>query len=361
VTLTWGFLVVFTLFIFPGMIIRRLYFYGEFSKQFGYSEPLIKTISYSLIPGIINAVCVYYIFDYFFTQIDLGAVIDNYKAIADPLYKFKDIDGEPIQDTFKDNVMPFLGFTYLNASIFGLLSGRFIRIFGIDTALKLFRFKNQWFYLFNGYHFKLKKYRFLKKKNKKFLFAQADILIDSTSGTQLYSGVIVDYELKEDNCKELSKVVIRNAARYHTDSGTGIREAKHIPGNLLVVDCSKLLNINLTYVYSPLKGFFETKYPKYIYRFFSILTVLIIPSFIYQIQWVNWGSYVSLFNLSFFERFFYYLFVIQTIQIFNPFIEIKPKGLFQWISRSYLGGKIIGSGLTLGLAKLIEVIVGLFN
>jgi hypothetical protein len=356
---TWGFLVLFALFIIPGLIIRRLYFYGEFSKQFGYSEPLLKTTSYAIIPGIINAICAFYIFDYFFLDIDLGVVIDSYKSLSDPAFKYQESEGEPIKLIFTKKVFPFLAFTYLSAIIIGLLSGRLVRMTSIDTKWKLFRFKNQWFYLFNGYHVKLEKYKFLKTKNKRFLFTQADVLIDTNEGSKLYSGFIVDYELRDSDIRELSKIVLKNPSRYSSNS-TGKRISKSVPGNLLVVDCTNLLNINLTFVYGQAEEFLKSTYAKIINRFFSVISILIIPIFIFQLQWVKWSYYISIFDLSVVGRIFYYLFVIQVIQIFNPVIEKKnSKQDFQWIDLQSFFVKIILAAVTFGIAWLVEKIINL--
>ena len=41
------------LIIFPGLIFRRLFFYGEFSKEFRAGHNLIGLLAISTVPGII--------------------------------------------------------------------------------------------------------------------------------------------------------------------------------------------------------------------------------------------------------------------------------------------------------------------
>ena len=50
---TFGFIVFFVSIIIPGILFRRFYFYGEFSKQFNTKDPVLHSIYFSIIPGII--------------------------------------------------------------------------------------------------------------------------------------------------------------------------------------------------------------------------------------------------------------------------------------------------------------------
>src|SRR5690606_7172110 len=89
-------------------------------------------------------------------------------------------------------LLPFLGLLYPMSAVIGLMSGVFVRAFGLDTKLKLFKFSNHWFYLFTGDHAKLRKYKHLRQSDSVYLFTHADILIDTQSGPRLYTGFIVD-------------------------------------------------------------------------------------------------------------------------------------------------------------------------
>lgn len=351
---TWGFLALFVLFIVPGLIVRRLYYYGEFSKQFQSREFIPKTLAYSLLPGIFVAICAYLIVDAF-SGIDLGEVVDFYKKISSESQRFKDDDGTSVSELAKDKILPFLGLLYAMSLVLGVVSGRFVRFAGLDTTWKLFRFQNHWFYLFSGDHAKLSKYRFLRKKNKRFLFTQADILIGSGSGTNLYTGIIVDYELKPDNSHELSKVILKNAKRYAKEDG--ITVPRVIPGNLLVVDCSNMLNINLTYIYGETTEFLKSVWPKII-SYGSILPVfLLLPFFIYQMDWISWKWYHTYFEYHWTAKIFFYLFVTQIPYLLNPFRQ-KSNGEMEFIPFKMHLYKI---GLTLAFYGLTKGITALFS
>ncbi len=48
-----GFFVILLLVLFPGLIFRRLYFYGEFSKEFNDGQNIGSLLAKSVVPGLI--------------------------------------------------------------------------------------------------------------------------------------------------------------------------------------------------------------------------------------------------------------------------------------------------------------------
>jgi hypothetical protein len=321
-----GFITILLLVLFPGLLFRRLYFYGVFSKQFNSELNLVSLIAVSSIPGIINLVAVFIFYDAFITPIDLGCVMDKFKDVVSPEFRAMKSDSTPIKDLIKVQLTPFIAFLYLSCFILGALSGRFIRISGLDTKFKLLRFKNYWFYLFNNQYTNFKKMKHLKVKNRKHLFTKADILIDSNSKTHLYSGIIVDYELKWNDSQSLSKVILQKAERY------GIRDDKRtpirIPGSLLIVDCSTMKNINLTFIYEESKGILKSKFPNYIEVVFGLLIIILIPFFIFQADSIELDFYKNYFNYKWYKQIVAYFFVIQVIGILNPFLKEKNEYKF---------------------------------
>ncbi len=86
--ITLGFLVILTLVVLPGLIFRRLYYYGEFSKQFSANHSLFNLLAISCVPGLINLLLILWGYDLFITEIDFGAIIDKFKQINDPNFVF---------------------------------------------------------------------------------------------------------------------------------------------------------------------------------------------------------------------------------------------------------------------------------
>lgn len=336
-----GFLTLFILVLLPGLIFRRLYFYGEFSKQFNSEHSLVSLVAVASIPGIILLISVYFAYDHFVSEINLEGLVNTYKKITsnNELDQAKD-DTEKLNDILKLKVFPFIGYLYSISILFGAISGRIVRIFKLDTRFKLLRFKNYWFYLFNGQHGDFKKMRYLKQgKSKKHLFTMADILIDTNSQTCLYSGVVVDYELNSSDCS-LSKVILRDAERYRKDSNTNSRVRTPIPGTFLIVDCTSLKNINLTYVYEDRENYaIKSRLPYTIEVLFGILSLLLIPAFIFKSESVNWQLYDWYFGLVWYKKILAYFFVTQILALFIPYR--KEKDEYKYVNVYTIMGKLI--------------------
>lgn len=333
-----GFVVVLILIIFPGLIYRRLYFYGEFSKEFKSRYNLASLIAVSMVPGLINLICVFYCYDTFFIEIDLGEIIDKFKDLNNEDFRFKKSVDTPIKKLINKEAFPFIGFLFLTSILIGSISGRFIRITRLDTKFKLLRFKNYWFYLFNGQHTSFKKMKHLKIKNKKHVFTKADILVDSNSKNHLYSGIIVDYELHENECDTLSKIMLQNAERYSLRDGKKV--PVDIPGNLLVVDCSSLKNINLTYIYEESKSLLDSKIPNLTETAFGLITILIIPFFFFKSDSVDIEWYKSYFNFHWFKKIAFFLIATQVISLINPFVK-DENGDYEYVSAKNFFAKFI--------------------
>lgn len=344
-----GFVLILTLILFPGLLFRRLYFYEEFSKQFNSGHNLVWLVAVSTVPGILILLSVYWFYSSYITEIDLGEIIDKFKDIKNPDVRLKQTNGTPIHLLLKSKVAPFVGFLYLLSTLLGLISGRFIRLSGLDTRFKLLRFKNYWFYLFNGYHTRFKKMKHMKEKNKKHVFTKADILIDSNSKTHLYSGIVVDYELVSNDCTALSKVMLQNAERYSLKEGK--RVPVGIPGKILVVDCSNMKNINLTYIYEEAKDILKSKIPNKVEVIFGLIIVLLIPVFVFQADAIKWWAYKSYFSLPWYSKVIAYFLTIQFISLINPFV--KKRGEYQYVNWQSILAKIFWVGLMILLIWIL--------
>ncbi|WP_425393214.1 hypothetical protein [Ekhidna sp.] len=279
---------------------------------------------------------VYIFYDNFFVPIDLDQIIDKVKDINNPEVKVSNPDSPSINGLLYQKVAPFIGLLYTSSALFGTIAGRFVRISGIDTWFKLFRFKNYWFYLFNGHHTSFKKMKHLKEAKTRHLFTKADVLIDTNHKTYLYSGIVVDYELRDNDNQALSKIMLHNAERYSMKDDKRVRV--EIPGNLLVVDCSSMKNINLTYVNEETKSILDSKLPDKTQVVFGILTLMLLPFFIFPSDSLDWSIYKEYLNLGWFSKIMAYILTIQTLSLLNPFIKKGKK--FHWVSLKTLAVKL---------------------
>jgi hypothetical protein len=340
-----GFIVILFLILFPGLIFRRLYYYGEFSKQFNSGLNVVSLLAISSVPGILLLITSYHFYCFFINSIDIAGIIDSLKDLNNPDYRLLEEKRISFKILFEEKISPFVAFLYLTSFLFGGVAGRLIRISRLDTRFKLLRFKNYWFYLFNGEHTSFRKMRHLKAENKKHLFTKADVLIESSSENLLYSGIIVDYELDGNDSRNLSKLMLQNAQRYSLKQGS--RVAVDIPGTLLVVDCSSLKNINLTHIYEDTTDILKSKTPNTIEVLFGILIIILIPISIFQFDSIKWSFYLSYFNLPWYLRIAAFLLIVQVFSLCNPFVKRKDE--YHWITVK----ELIAKGIWIVLLVII--------
>ncbi len=361
--ITWGFLLLFTVFIFPGLIIRRLYFFGEFSKQFGYNDPLLKTVAYALVPGLINATAAFLLFDWLFNDIDLGHVFDTYKDLSDNGKRFRDLAEFSMDHHLRKEILPFLLLLYVLAIFMGAVSGQLVRWTAIDTKLKLFRFKNHWFYLFTGEHRRLTKYKPHYDTQNRFLFAKVDIMVESGGKNHLYSGALVDYELDPNDCRELSKVVLKDAHRYSKDANNAV-VPKAIPGGLFVVDCGNMVNLNLTHVYEPDEAHAAHRQGK-MQTWTNWVNVLALVSLIFvfiRIDSFHAPWYIWVMDLTVFAKLFFLFVLLQIVLLLNIYVQdpktkvLRLASRMEWFARGLLIALFFL--LTLGAERLAQAILG---
>jgi hypothetical protein len=315
--LSLSFLLILVFIVLPGIFSRRFYFFGDFSKEFNSKRNLLSLVASSSIPGLCIFLLVYFVYDGLFYDVDLDVLVKIYKSISS-----NKIEGDKSAISFKDltnsnRLYYFIIILYISSIAFGVICGRFVRILRIDTRFKLFRFNNYWFYYIRGQHVRFKKLKSLKQKNKKHLFTHADLLIETNSKNLLYSGFIVDYELDSLDCTKLSKVILKDSYRYN-EKGIKVK----IPGEIFVVDCSHLRNVNFTYVYEEIKNLRKFK-PQF---FENILGGVLIPLIIllfFKLSIVNCDFYIDYFERSWFVKFLTLITITQFISLFNPYSKVK--------------------------------------
>lgn len=246
---TAGLLLIFLNVFLPGLIFLRFYYTGEFSKQFSTKVPIIRLAFYALIPGLIFLL--------------FGVLIYNWCDSNFTLFKaisiFSELLGSPKDyscqtECFLKNQIHIYSWFTVSLNVGAFISAFFahwlVRRLDWDIQFKLLRFKNQWYYVFNGDILKYKKYRALnfinpdEGRNGEIMMAYADILVNEAGGTQLYSGIIMDYDLDNNDNSSLEKIYLIDAHRHKRNP----HQKKPIPGQIFVILNSNILNINLTYI-----------------------------------------------------------------------------------------------------------------
>ncbi len=271
--LTLGFIAFFISIVIPGILFRRFFFYGEFSKQFNTKDPVLHSIFFSIIPGIGIQ-----LFSFIIYILWLG--FDS--SFLDIFIIFRDMTSDGTKGTqevtkifINDHIITFFKYSlcvFALSSLLGWISSRFIRYRKWDKKYKLFRFKNQWYYIFSGEVLNMKKFEEAHnvsfKKNKgaiqDTLMTYADVLVsvsEQNDKKELYTGYVVDYDLQSNDITQLDKIYLIDTHRYKKKESdpennikaknikpTQSRNRLRVPGDIFILNAKNIINLNLTYI-----------------------------------------------------------------------------------------------------------------
>lgn len=358
--LTLGFIAFFVTIVIPGILFRRFFYYGEFSKQFNTKDPVLHSTFYSIVPGIVlQLIC------FFLYSISLGFE----KPFFDVFEILRDISSDGDKDAGQ-NTVNFLNneiatffyytlFVFVFSSVIGWLSSRLIRESKIDKKFKLFRYKNQWYYIFSGEVLNMKKFkdahrvsfRNNKGKHENSLITYADVLVsvsEQNDRKELYTGFVVDYDLKSDDISKLDKLYLIDTYRYKKKPAKFDKDGKEIkssniynptksrnrlkiPGDIFILKADNIVNINLTYVLSvaKVKQQEESRQKTYswivnVYLFFLLIIILI--HFFYKILGLDSTPLNPYFeNISFWGQLLTVLFLNNILTFILFYKKIKSK------------------------------------
>jgi hypothetical protein len=251
-------------FYLPGYFFRKLYFSGFSTKQFGLGEW----------------------YDRFFISIFLGMIIQylTIKILKDNFHFNFDTVSRPITQFYNqimDKKLPDLDYTNLRngifylflsmvfGSVFGFIARKIVRIARLDMTFTTLRYANIWHYYFKGEMVKTKDFRIAIPKKGKWVSTRADVLADFEKDGKniLYTGIISQYDLSHKSDK-LERIYLTQAMRYSVND----KGFKEIPGDVFILDCNRILNMNLSYDFiDNNKG----KKQKLALIFFSVLLLLL--------------------------------------------------------------------------------------
>ncbi len=256
--LTVGFIALVISLIIPGMLYRRFYFFGEFSKQFSINEPILKTFTYSLVTGLIVQLVVLKLYNEFFEAVNIEALIKFHSNLFTNNLAGEKVMGTifgesgDLNNSFFGTFLYYTFIVYVIAAFSGAGAARLFRKLKLDRFYKILRYRNQWYYMFSAEILqfpKFKKELGVDLKTNEYLFTQVDVLeVQNERSTCLYSGYLVDYDLDQENIMKLDKLYLKNVERYVKLEDNTQTIVRKIPGDLFVIRGQNILNLNLSYV-----------------------------------------------------------------------------------------------------------------
>lgn len=362
--LTVGFIILFLFLVLPGMIFRRFYFLGEFSKQISVGEPILSTLAYSLIPGtIIQSFCAW------LYHLSIRSINEEKLLDVLGLLWFSDLgDSVDLTSILPSKVLLYYTLAvYGFSAVLGFVLFTVVRATGLDCRLKILRFKNQWAYIFSGEIYKFPKFK--KKHNSqssvddlsnlKYLFPYVDILAKVADGrTILYSGFAKDYDVERSDVGKLRRVYLFDAKRYKDVDGE--KEQVSIPGDYLIINGSDIQNINFQYVYTDQAQLEQSQKERKwksvrfgFVQFFNvslILSILILGPLVFfkVFDWEN-KYYQMLFDIPWYQRVVFWFILNQLYGVLFPFALDPSSKTISFKGRRFLISNVVALVLSLTL------------
>ncbi|NHM03285.1 hypothetical protein [Flavobacterium celericrescens] len=257
------------IFIFPGILFRKFYFGGDFNKQFqqgNLMERFLWTVFFSVI---IISLCV---LSFIYLENHTNFKIANYLTYDTIKDLFESLSNNKLPEETDKNSKIYLNFLYLIlliyliSAVFGYFSYKIIRILNLDVHVQFLRYKNYWHYLSRS-----KKINGNQYSNNKYLYTQADVLVQTNEKNELYGGYLHNF-YTDASTNKLECIVLRDAYKFITkdvndceDIEQEIKDGKsdyevykkykektvfkkNIKGDILTLFNENIININLTYV-----------------------------------------------------------------------------------------------------------------
>jgi hypothetical protein len=313
------FSLIFFIIALPGLLFRRFYYQGDFSKQFN-TKDFIINLFYSFIIGAIiifisiiihnKFVSVWLKWEPVLSQ-DIKEIIET--CLKERLILINYVD-KFFDQTFLSHLLVFGLIVLINSILFSSIIFYLIRQLRLDINFKILGFNNYWYYYLRGEFLRFSDFNI---DYKKIHFVYADILVKiNESNYKLYTGVIKQYYL--DSNGNLESIHLSEVSKY--DDNAIVRQ-REIPSHCFIIPNSNIININLRVLYESNNN---TKYYNFISRFKPVLFVfsLIFPFLILPEKIVNLLP-LPVFATTLFSL--YLAIFVQTLSVLSNIHENKAE------------------------------------
>lgn len=298
-------LILVILLVVPGVVLKRCYFQGQFTKEFNFGIFADRFIS-SLFLGIVVQIISFLL---------LGKIYGfTYESVKDPVTKlYKGLNESNFKIITSNDLWVALGYMVTSLFVAGFLgwgAHKFVRLLRLDTRFPLLRFNNQWNYFFRGDIVHAKEFRSIKKG--KVIETYIDIVLDSEHDgrKKMVSGFLSDYSISS-RTGDLETLYITEAKRFSGSKNCHV----DVEGDCFIVPYSKVVDMNLKYVF---KIADVSKRKELLNSGYEVVT-LILFFLVCSIPWlVDAGGFIMtflVFSLSFLD---YILFIVISGSILDP-------------------------------------------
>ncbi len=263
------------LIVLPGIILRRTYFSGQFSKNY-VKLNLSDEIVWAIIPGLlIQSIAVLFLEGNALIQFnfeELGILLigsGDEKLIAQAASHLK---------CALPYILIYNVSIWIVAALAGYLSQKTVRVFKLDRKLRFFRFNNEWHYILSG---EILDFRSMEGSSTNVNYVYVDALVDKGGSSIIYTGRLREYFLSRDG--ELDSICLTQVKRRNYEGQSGVHN--EIPGEFMVIRAGDILNLNVRY-YKDVDQKPDKKKEgliQLLLLIFSVLTIVLLVAFLYSL------------------------------------------------------------------------------
>lgn len=227
------------IFIFPGVLFRKFYYIGPFTKQFNSGnlfERFIITLFLSVISLMASGGILLFLRDVlnipFLPSISYTTVFN----VLNGLQENKLPDPKIFTKTYKDFTILLL-LLFSLSGILGAFCYMLVTTFKLDLYLNVFKFNDKW-------HYHVKGKNSNRIKEEKYLYTEVNVLTqDGNSEKTMYSGYLNDYTVDENN--SIKSVILEEAHRYSYNDLNNSDQGRERPirGSLMYIACESVMNL----------------------------------------------------------------------------------------------------------------------
>jgi membrane protein len=332
-------------FLFPGILFRRTFFSGKFSKHYD-SGNIVDRVLWNIFFSII-CILLFILVNIFTNNIlisSLGISLRQNEVINTFEELYKNEFPKLLRDSKSVNDFIWILLSlYIFSTLLGLGLHKLIFIFDLDKHIPLLKFQSKWDYLLVSN----------KESNKEHrlgdvFFTQADLkLLDN----QLYTGRLHDIVLNKEN--HIESIILSETYKFYKIEKKAINDKKlkeikeeiknrkslkyfyyenqneycykkRIKGDLFTIPNSKVENISITYVkMSTLRD----KWSKNIIKFRTLLLLLVI---FFSIAYGIWDFGFINFQTVYKRIAFCIMLTFNTISLMLLIINLLSKHEKKW-------------------------------
>ncbi|MDQ2752793.1 MAG: hypothetical protein M3R72_07200 [Bacteroidota bacterium] len=232
--------------LYPGFIFRRFYYTEEFSREY-FKQTITDLLVAAILPSALLHIAGYFLFVRHRYNIDIVTIGTLLSGTS---------DGARVTAAFQSIyvhaagiVSYFIAVSAL-AAIAGLIAKYIVRKLKLDRKFKLFRFQNEWHYIFSG---EILDFPRVPGNADDISIRYIDALVKSDQGTIIYTGILADYVLSKDG--GIDRIYLTNVKRrYLKDDRTNeVLENEtderyyYLPGQFFIIPYTQIINLHITY------------------------------------------------------------------------------------------------------------------